>query len=424
MRNEMIFNESLKYMPGGVNSPVRAFKGLNINPPVLKKGKGQFVYDEDGKKYVDYVGAWGPMILGHCDEEVLEFVKQTLENSIAFGAPTELELKLASLVCETIGVDMIRFVNSGTEATMSAVRLARGYTNRSLIVKFMGCYHGHYDGFLVSAGSGVLTQGIPGSSGVPLDSIKNTIIAEYNDIEGIKKIFESYGDDIACVLVEPIAGNMGVVPSKREFLMELRRLCTNYGAILIFDEVMTGFRVAYKGAREIYGVEADIVTLGKIIGGGLPCGAYAGRREIMENLSPIGPVYQAGTMSGNPVVMAAGYATLKKIYDSKKSFYDRLEKTGLLLEESLRKVLNKKGLPHVINRAGSMLTVFFTTQDRVENYSHAKKCNINIYNKFAEEMIKMGNYVSPSQFEALFISIKHTEEDIEKFVEDLDKINF
>ncbi|MCX7903359.1 MAG: glutamate-1-semialdehyde 2,1-aminomutase [Caloramator sp.] len=424
MRSELIFNESKKYMPGGVNSPVRAFKGLNINPPVLKKGKGQYVYDEDGKEYVDYVGAWGAMILGHGDEDVVEFVKKTLENSIAFGAPTELELKLAKLICETADVEMIRFVNSGTEATMSAVRLARSYTKRNLIVKFSGCYHGHYDGFLVSAGSGVLTHGIPGSSGVPIDSVKNTIVAEYNDIEGIREIFNSMGDKIACVLIEPIAGNMGVIPAKREFLVELRKLCTEYGALLIFDEVMTGFRVAYKGTREIYGIEPDIVTFGKIIGGGLPCGAYAGRREILENLSPLGSVYQAGTMSGNPVVMAAGYATVKKIYDNRKSFYEKLERLGLFFEEKLKYALNKKGVSFVLNRVGSMMTVFFTTQERVENYLHVKKCDVNIYNKFAEEMIKMGNYISPSQFEALFLSIKHTEEDIEKFVEDIGKINF
>lgn len=424
MRNELIFNESKKYMPGGVNSPVRAFNGLKINPPVLKIGKGQYIFDEDGNRYVDYVGAWGPMILGHCDEDVVEFVKKTVEDSLAFGAPTELELKLAKLICETVGVEMIRFVNSGTEATMSAVRLARGYTNRNLIVKFSGCYHGHYDGFLVSAGSGILTQGIPGSSGVPIEIIKNTIVAEYNDIEGIRKIFKSFGDDIACVLIEPIAGNMGVVMANKEFLMELRRLCSEFGSLLIFDEVMTGFRVAYRGAREIYGIEPDLVILGKIIGGGFPCGAYAGRRDIMEKLSPLGPVYQAGTMSGNPVVMAAGYATIKKIYDNRKVFYDRLENVSSLLEAKLKETLNKKGIPHVINRVGSMMTVFFTNQEKIENYLNAKKSNTDIYNRFAEQMIKMGNYISPSQFEAMFLSIKHSEEDIEKFINDVEQIKF
>ncbi|KRQ85905.1 Glutamate-1-semialdehyde 2,1-aminomutase [Caloramator mitchellensis] len=421
MRNESIFNESQKYMPGGVNSPVRAFRGLNINPPVFKSGKGQYIYDEDGKRYIDYVGAWGPMILGHCDEDVVKAIEETSRNAIAFGAPTELELNLAKLICETTDIDMIRFVNSGTEATMSAVKLARGFTGKNKIIKFSGCYHGHYDGFLVSAGSGVMTHSIPGSAGIPVDSVKNTLIADYNDIESVRKLFEEYGDDIAAVLIEPIAGNMGVVPAKKDFLEELRVLCTNYESLLIFDEVMTGFRVAYKGAREIYGIEPDLVTYGKIIGGGLPCGAYGGKREIMEYLSPIGPVYQAGTMSGNPIVMAAGLATLNKIYENKDVFYTKLEGLGKTLESKMMEAANKRGINITINRCGSMLTAFFTDR-KVENYHDAKQCDVNLYSKFAENMILNGHYVSPSQFEALFLSIRHREEDIEEFIETIEKI--
>ncbi|MGB9812721.1 MAG: glutamate-1-semialdehyde 2,1-aminomutase [Thermovenabulum sp.] len=422
MKNHEIFNESKKYMPGGVNSPVRAFTGLNIVPPVLVKGKDAFVYDIEGKRYVDYVGAWGPMILGHCDEDVVKAIEDTANSSIAFGAVTELELRFAKLLCDTTGIDMIRFVNSGTEATMSAVRLARGYTGRDKIVKFSGCYHGHYDGFLVLAGSGIMTQGIAGSAGVPEDHVKNTIIGEYNNVEQIRHIFEKFGEQIACVIVEPIAGNMGVVPAKREFLMEIRKLCDAYGSLLIFDEVITGFRVAYRGAREIYEIEPDLVTYGKIIGGGLPCGAYGGKREIMSILSPVGPVYQAGTMSGNPVIMAAGYTTVKKIYDNRDKFYTYLESLGQKLENGLKKAFLEKGIKVVINRVGSMFTIFFNDNDKVENYEQAKESNVNIYRHFAEQMILKGNYISPSQFEALFLSIKHTDYEVEKFIEDVYQI--
>ncbi|MGB9840775.1 glutamate-1-semialdehyde 2,1-aminomutase [Thermovenabulum sp.] len=422
MQNHVIYHESKKYMPGGVNSPVRAFTGLNIAPPALVRGEGAYVYDVEGKRYVDYVGAWGPMILGHCDEDVVKAIEDTANSSIAFGAVTELELRFAKILCDTTGIDMIRFVNSGTEATMSAVRLARGFTRRDKVVKFSGCYHGHYDAFLVAAGSGIMTQGIAGSAGVPEDHVKNTIICEYNDIEKIYYVFSKFGEQIACVIVEPIAGNMGVVPAKREFLAELRRLCDLYGSLLIFDEVITGFRVAYKGAREIYGIEPDIVTYGKIIGGGLPCGAYGGKRDIMSLLSPIGPVYQAGTMSGNPVIMAAGYATVKKIYDNRDKFYSYLESLGQKLENGLKKAFSEKGIKVVINRVGSMFTIFFNDNDKVENYEQVKESNVNIYRHFAEQMILKGNYISPSQFEALFLSIKHTDYEVEKFIEDVYQI--
>lgn len=412
-----IFNESKKYMPGGVNSPVRAFKDVSVNPPVMKKGNGAVIYDEDDKSYIDFVGAWGPMILGHCDEDVVKAIKEMSENAIAFGAPTEVELKLAEHICNTVdNVEMIRMVNSGTEATMSAVKLARGYTGKNKIIKFAGCYHGHFDGFLVSAGSGVMTEGIPGSAGVPQDSIKNTLIANYNDVNSIKEIFKNHGEDIAGVIIEPVAGNMGVVPAEKDFLLELHRLCHEYGSLLIFDEVMSGFRVAYKGAQSLHGIKPDLVTFAKIMGGGLPCGAYGGRREIMEKLSPIGPVYQAGTMSGNPIVMAAGYATLKKLYDHPE-YYEKLEKLGSKLERGVKEIAKEKGINVVVNRCKAMMTIFFTDLDQIKNYEDAKKCNTKLYASFFQHMLEKGIYIAPSQFEAMFLSVKHEEEHIDKFLE-------
>lgn len=416
MRNLEIFEESKKYMPGGVNSPVRAFRDVKVNPPVIKKGEGAYIFDEDGNKYIDFVGAWGPMLLGHNDEDIIKAIKETAENAIAFGAPTELELKLAKHMCNTLdNIDMIRMVNSGTEATMSAVKLARGYTGKNKIIKFAGCYHGHFEGFLVSAGSGVLTAGIPGSAGVPEESVKNTLIANYNDIESVKEIFNAYGNDIAAVIIEPVAGNMGVVPANKEFLLNLRTLCTEFGSLLIFDEVMSGFRVAYKGAQSIYGIKPDIVTYAKIMGGGLPCGAYGGKREIMEKLSPLGPVYQAGTMSGNPIVMAAGLAALTKL-NSNPHFYDKLEKLGAKLENGVKEIASEKGISVVINRCGAMMTMFFTNLKQVNNYEDAKSCDTKLYAEFFEHMLKNGINLAPSQFEALFLSVKHTEEDINKFL--------
>jgi len=417
MNNLRIFTESEKYMPGGVNSPVRAFKDVSVKPAVMKKGQGAYLYDEDGKQYIDFVGAWGPMILGHCDEDVVRAIQETCTNAIAFGAPTELELKLAKHICITLdNIDMVRMVNSGTEATMSAVKLARGYTGRDKIVKFAGCYHGHFDGFLVSAGSGVMTEGIPGCAGVPQGSIRDTLIAEYNSTESIQQVFEAYGEQIAAVIIEPVAGNMGVVPAEKEFLQALKELCRQYGSVLIFDEVMTGFRVAYKGAQSIYGIQPDITTLGKIIGGGLPCGLYGGKREIMEMLSPLGPVYQAGTMSGNPIVMAAGYATLTKLYHHPE-YYDYIRELAVQLENGIKEIAKEKGLPVVINRFESMMTVFFTDQKKVSTYAHAQKCDTKLYAKYFEHMFKNGINIAPSQFEAMFISVKHTREDMEKFLE-------
>ena len=404
-------------MPGGVNSPVRAFRDVEILPPVIKEGKDAYIFDEDGKKYIDFIGAWGPMILGHCDEDVVAAIQRTCEKAIAFGAPTELELKLAKHMCSTLdNIEMVRMVNSGTEATMSAVKLARGYTGKNKIVKFAGCYHGHFEGFLVSAGSGVMTEGIPGCAGVPEASIKNTLVANYNDMENMKLIFENYGEDIAAVIIEPVAGNMGVIPAEVEFLETVRKLCDEYGSLLIYDEVMSGFRVSYKGAQGIYSVKPDLVTYAKIMGGGLPCGAYGGRREIMQKLSPQGPVYQAGTMSGNPIVMAAGLKTLEKLYNN-IAYYEKLELLGEKLELGLKEIFKEKNIPVVINRRGAMMTIFFTSLKEVRNYEDAKSCDTEMFNKFFKYLLKKGIYIAPSQFEAMFLCVKHTEEQIEEFLE-------
>ena len=416
-RNKEIFEESKKYMPGGVNSPVRSFGSVGINPPVIKSGKGAMIKDENGNEYIDFVLAWGPMILGHCDEDVVEAIKKTSEESIAFGASTKLDLALAKLLCETLdNVDMIRMVNSGTEATMSAVKLARGYTKKDKIIKFAGCYHGHFDGFLIEAGSGVLTEGIPGCLGVPEESIKNTLIGIYNDEKQVEELFEKYGNDIAGIIIEPVAGNMGVVKCDPKFMRKLRELCDKYGALLIFDEVMCGFRVAYKGAQTLFDVKPDLVTYAKIMGGGLPCGAYGGRREIMENLSPLGGVYQAGTMSGNPIVMSAGLATVKKLYEN-PSYYDHIEKIGSKLEKGVLEIAKKKGLGLVVNRQGGMMTLFFTDLKEVKCYDDVKTCDGERFKRYFLHMLNKGFNIPPSQFEAMFLSVKHTEEHIEKFLE-------
>lgn len=416
-RNKEIFEESKKYMPGGVNSPVRSFGSVGINPPVIKSGKGAMIKDENGNEYIDFVLAWGPMILGHCDEDVVEAIKKTSEESIAFGASTKLELDLAKLLCETLdNVDMIRMVNSGTEATMSAVKLARGYTKKDKIIKFAGCYHGHFDGFLIEAGSGVLTEGIPGCLGVPEESIKNTLIGIYNDEKQVEELFEKYGNDIAGIIIEPVAGNMGVVKCDPKFMRKLRELCDKYGALLIFDEVMCGFRVAYKGAQTLFDVKPDLVTYAKIMGGGLPCGAYGGRKEIMENLSPLGGVYQAGTMSGNPIVMSAGLATVKKLYEN-PSYYNHIEKIGSKLEKGVLEIAKKKGIGLVVNRQGGMMTLFFTDLKEVKCYDDVKTCDGERFKRYFLHMLNKGFNIPPSQFEAMFLSVKHTEEHIDKFLE-------
>ncbi len=416
MKNNEIFEESKRYMPGGVNSPVRAYKGVKMNPPIIKSGKGVIIKDEDNNQYIDFVLAWGPLILGHCDEDVVKAVKETSEKALAFGAPTELELHLAKFMCDNLdNIDMIRMVNSGTEATMSAVKLARGYTKKNKIVKFAGCYHGHFDGFLIEAGSGVMTNGIPGSLGVPEGAVENTLIGIYNDKEQITQLFNKYGNEIAGVIIEPVAGNMGVIKADNDFMKLLRSLCDKYGSLLIFDEVMNGFRVAFKGAQSLFDVNPDIVTYAKIMGGGLPCGAYGGKRKIMQCLAPIGGVYQAGTMSGNPIVMAAGLATLTKLKNN-LNWYDHIEEMGQMLENGIREIAEKYSIPLVINRVGGMFAIFFTELKEVKKYDDVKKCDIERFNRYFEVMIKNGINIAPSQFEAVFLSVKHKKEHINKFI--------
>ena len=416
MRNEEIFAKSNEYMPGGVNSPVRAYRDMGINPPVMKCGKGVIIKDEDGKEYIDFVLAWGPMILGHCNDEVVTAIKEISESAIAFGAPTELELQMARFLCEEMdNVEMVRMVNSGTEATMSAIKLARGYTKKNKIIKFAGCYHGHFDGFLVEAGSGVLTEGIAGSLGIPQDSIKNTLIGVYNDAEQVRGLFEAYGDDIAAVIIEPVAGNMGVIKADNEFMETLRVLCDEYGALLVFDEVMSGFRVAFKGAQELFNVRPDLITYAKIMGGGLPAGVYGGRKEIMENLSPLGGVYQAGTMSGNPIVMSAGLATLN-ILKSHPEIYEKINHIGQMLQKGVENIASENNINVVVNRFGGMMTIFFTDKDAVRTYEDAKSCNLEMFKKYFLCMNKNGINIPQSQFEALFLSSKHNEEHVKKFL--------
>ena len=416
MRNEEIFAKSNEYMPGGVNSPVRAYRDMGINPPVMKCGKGVIIKDEDGKEYIDFVLAWGPMILGHCNDEVVTAIKEISESAIAFGAPTELELQMARFLCEEMdNVEMVRMVNSGTEATMSAIKLARGYTKKNKIIKFAGCYHGHFDGFLVEAGSGVLTEGIAGSLGIPQDSIKNTLIGVYNDDEQVRGLFEAYGDDIAAVIIEPVAGNMGVIRADNEFMETLRVLCDEYGALLVFDEVMSGFRVAFKGAQELFNVRPDLITYAKIMGGGLPAGVYGGRKEIMENLSPVGGVYQAGTMSGNPIVMSAGLATLN-ILKSHPEIYEKINHIGQMLQKGVENIASENNINVVVNRFGGMMTIFFTDKDAVRTYEDAKSCNLEMFKKYFLCMNKNGINIPQSQFEALFLSSEHNEEHVKKFL--------
>ena len=423
MTNKEIFEESKKYMPGGVNSPVRAYKDVDVTPPIIKKGEGAYLFDEEDNKYIDFVGAWGPAVLGHADPDIVRAIQTTAENGISFGSTTKLELDLAKHICTTLdNIEMVRMVNSGTEATMSAARLARGYTDRDKIVKFAGCYHGHFDAFLVSAGSGVMTEGIPGSAGVPQDIIKNTIVAKYNDIENVAEIFKTHKGEIAGVIIEPVAGNMGLVPAEPEFLKELEKLCKENGALLIFDEVMSGFRVGYKGAQALYGATPDLTTYAKVMGGGLPSGAYGGRREIMEKLSPLGPVYQAGTMSGNPIVMAAGLAALTKLNDNPQ-YYDYLESLAERMQTGIEKIAKEKNLPIVVNRFKSMMTIFFSEKGEVNNYEDALECDTKMYARFFKHMVTNGIFMSPSQFEAMFFSIKHTEQDVDKFLEVMSGFN-
>ena len=405
-RSEELFEQAQAVIPGGVNSPVRAFKGVGGKPVFIKKARGARLYDVDGKEYIDYIGSWGPMILGHSHPDVIAAVRDQALAGLSFGAPTELETRLARLVREMVpSMELLRMVNSGTEATMSAIRLARGFTARERIIKFEGCYHGHSDALLVKAGSGALTLGVPNSPGVPAALAELTITLTYNDLAGVEQTFKELGDEIACVIIEPVAGNMNCVPPVPGFLEGLRRLCDQYGAVLIFDEVMTGFRVALGGAQALYNVKPDLTTLGKIIGGGLPVGAFGGRKDIMEHLAPLGPVYQAGTLSGNPLAMAAGLATLENL--AVPGFHDTLgAKTSALLQ-GLQAKADAAGIPFTTTQAGGMFGMFFTDQPEVNCFSAVMACDSQRYAQFFHGMLAHGVYLAPSAFEAGFISIAH-----------------
>lgn len=407
------FKEAKKLMPGGVNSPVRAFKSVQMDPIFMERGKGSKIYDIDGNEYIDYVLSWGPLILGHTNDQVVEALKKVAEMGTSFGAPTVKENELAKLVQERVpSIEIVRMVSSGTEATMSALRLARGYTKRNKILKFEGCYHGHGDSLLIKAGSGVATLGLPDSPGVPEGVAINTITVPYNDLEGVKVAFEQFGDDIAGVIVEPVAGNMGVVPPLPGFLEGLREITKQYGSLLIFDEVMTGFRVGYNCAQGYFGITPDLTCLGKVIGGGLPVGAYGGRAEIMEQIAPSGPIYQAGTLSGNPLAMTAGYETLSQLTPES---YDEFIRKGDMLEAGLKKAAEKYDIPITVNRAGSMIGFFFTNE-HVINYETAKSSNLDYFAAYYREMANQGVFLPPSQFEGLFLSTAHSDEDIAKTI--------
>jgi len=417
-KSKQAYQEAVKLMPGGVNSPVRAFKSVDMDPIFMERGKGSKIYDIDGNEYIDYVLSWGPLILGHANEHVVEAIKKVAELGTSFGAPTLIENKLAELVKERVpSIEIIRMVSSGTEATMSALRLARGYTGRNKIVKFEGCYHGHGDSLLIKAGSGVATLGLPDSPGVPESVAKNTITVPYNDLESVKYAFEQFGDDIACVIVEPVAGNMGVVPPVEGFLPGLRDITTQYGALLIFDEVMTGFRVDYNCAQGYFGITPDLTCLGKVIGGGLPVGAYGGKAEIMEKIAPSGPIYQAGTLSGNPLAMTAGYETLRQLTPET---YQQFVKKGDKLEKGIKQAAELYDIPLSFNRAGSMIGFFFTNE-RVINYETAKTSNLQYFSKYYRYMAEEGVFLPPSQFEGLFLSTTHSDEDIEKTIQAVEK---
>ena len=413
-RSRAAFEEAKKVMPGGVNSPVRAFKSVGLTPMYIERGVGSHVYDIDGNEFLDYVGSWGPLILGHARPEVIQAIQETAAKGTSFGAPTEIETAMAKLVVERVpSVDIVRMVNSGTEATLSVIRLARGVTKRNKIIKFEGSYHGHSDSLLIKAGSGIATLGLPDSPGVPAGIASNTIAVPYNDLESVKLAFEKYGEDIACVIVEPIAGNMGVVPPVPGFLEGLRSITEQYGSLLIFDEVMTGFRVHYHCAQGRFGVTPDLTCFGKVIGGGLPVGAYGGKREYMEQIAPSGPIYQAGTLSGNPLAMAAGYTTLSLLTHE---VYDNLEAKSARLQAGLERNAKELGIPCTINRVGSMVCPFFTNSP-VTNFETAKSSDLDLFRRYFAEMINRGISVAPSQFEGMFVSNAHTDEDIDLTIE-------
>ena len=413
-KSEKLFAQAQQYIPGGVNSPVRSFRAVGGTPPFLARGAGSKVWDVDGNEYIDFLGSWGPLVLGHSHPKVVEALKKAAEGGTSFGAPVELEVDLARLICQAIpSIEKVRLVNSGTEACMSALRLARAFTGRSKIVKFSGCYHGHADGLLVKAGSGAMTHGIPTSAGVPESYAQETLVADYNDLASVEQHFESYPGAIAAVIVEPVAGNMGVVPPAEGFLAGLRQMTAENEALLILDEVITGFRVAPGGAQELYGITPDITCLGKIIGGGLPVGAYGGRGEIMEMVAPLGPMYQAGTLSGNPLAVTAGLTTLKEL--QQPGTYQRLEQLGQRLEDGMAKALKQAEIPSTINRVGSILTGFFA-EGPVNSLVGVERADTEQYGRYFHAMLERGVYLAPSQFEAGFVSLAHTDEDIDRTV--------
>ncbi|USD21998.1 glutamate-1-semialdehyde 2,1-aminomutase [Microbulbifer sp. VAAC004] len=414
-KSEQLFAEAQQFIPGGVNSPVRAFRAVGGTPLFIRRAEGAYLFDADDKRYIDYVQSWGPMVLGHAHPEVIEAVVEQAQSGLSFGAPTELETELAEELCRLWpNMDLVRFVNSGTEATMSAIRLARGFTGRDKIVKFEGCYHGHSDSLLVKAGSGALTMGVPSSPGVPAALADHTITLSYNDADGVRACFDEIGDQIACIIVEPVAGNMNCIPPVPGFLETLREVCDQHGALLILDEVMTGFRVSLTGAQGHFGIEADLTTLGKVIGGGMPVGAFGGKREIMEQIAPLGPVYQAGTLSGNPVAMVAGLETLRLVEEA--GFYEPLVARTDRLVEGILAAGKKAGIPITANKAGSMFGFFFTEEPQVTNYQQVMACNNERFNQFFHGMLEEGVYLAPASYEAGFMSAAHSDEDIEETI--------
>ena len=409
----VLFSDAKQFIPGGVNSPVRSFSGVGGTPVFIDHAKGPYLFDSMGKRYIDYVGSWGPMILGHAHPEVIDAVKAAAEKGLSFGAPTEIETQMAQRVCELVpSCELVRMVSSGTEATMSAIRLARGYTGRDKIVKFEGCYHGHSDSLLVKAGSGALTFGIPSSPGVPDSVAADTLTLTYNDSEAVKTLFEGIGEQIACIIVEPVAGNMNCVPPIPGFLETLRKVCDQYGSVLIFDEVMTGFRVGLNGAQGVYNINPDLTTLGKIIGGGMPVGAFGGQVKIMEHLAPLGPVYQAGTLSGNPVAMAAGLKTLELI--AQPGFYEALTIKTEKLTNGLKEIANQAGIALTTNQIGGMFGLFFSPEPQISTFAQVMQCNQALFKRFFHSMLEAGIYLAPSAFEAGFVSASHKDEDLDK----------
>jgi glutamate-1-semialdehyde 2,1-aminomutase len=418
---EALFSAAKNVIPGGVNSPVRSFSGVGGTPVFIDHAQGAYIYDSTGKRYIDYVGSWGPMILGHAHPEVIAAVKTAAEKGLSFGAPTEIETLLAQKVCELVpSINLVRMVSSGTEATMSAIRLARGYTGRDKIVKFEGCYHGHSDSLLVKAGSGALTLGVPSSPGVSASVAESTITLTYNDCDEVIKVFAEIGEQIACIIVEPVAGNMNCVPPAPGFLQTLREICDEYHSVLIFDEVMTGFRVSLSGSQGLYGIKPDLTTLGKVLGGGMPVGAFGGQRKIMEYLAPLGPVYQAGTLSGNPVAMAAGLKTLELI--TAPGFYEALTAKTEKLTSGLKERANKAGIAFTTNSVGGMFGLFFSNEEKISSFAQVMACDQVLFKRFFHAMLAEGVYLAPSAFEAGFVSAAHSDEDLEQTLAIAEKV--